>query len=70
MHCVAQDFSSVCLGHLFTYRDFKGTIGLAWVADPSEWSVCAALAVSIVMMVQLEDMLVEFVSLDQVIQMD
>ncbi|XP_065909554.1 disintegrin and metalloproteinase domain-containing protein 10-like isoform X2 [Dysidea avara] len=29
------DFSTVCLGHLFTYRDFKGTIGLAWVADPS-----------------------------------
>lgn len=26
----------MCLGHLFTYRDFKGTIGLAWVADPSE----------------------------------
>ena len=33
---VVQDFTSVCLGHLFTYRDFKGTIGLAWVADPSE----------------------------------
>ena len=27
----------MCLGHLFTYRDFKGTIGLAWVADPSEF---------------------------------
>lgn len=31
----AMDFTSVCLGHLFTYRDFKGTIGLAWVADPT-----------------------------------
>lgn len=31
----AMDFSSVCLAHLFTYRDFQGTIGLAWVADPT-----------------------------------
>jgi disintegrin and metalloproteinase domain-containing protein 10 len=25
----------VCLGHLFTYRDFSGTVGLAYVADPT-----------------------------------
>ena len=24
----------MCLGHLFTYSDFSGTIGLAYVADP------------------------------------
>uniref|UniRef100_A0A1X7VQD5 Disintegrin domain-containing protein n=1 Tax=Amphimedon queenslandica TaxID=400682 RepID=A0A1X7VQD5_AMPQE len=30
----AFDFNSVCLGHLFTYSDFSGTIGLAYVADP------------------------------------
>ncbi|CAI7994882.1 Disintegrin and metalloproteinase domain-containing protein 10 [Geodia barretti] len=30
-----EELNDVCLGHLFTYNDFKGTIGLAYVGDPS-----------------------------------
>ncbi|XP_064400640.1 disintegrin and metalloproteinase domain-containing protein 10-like [Halichondria panicea] len=29
------EFDDVCLGHLFTYRDFQGVVGLAYLADPS-----------------------------------
>jgi len=31
----AENFNDVCLAHLFTYRDFRGTIGLAYVGDPN-----------------------------------
>lgn len=30
-----ENFDAVCLGHLFTYRDFQGTIGLAYLGDPN-----------------------------------
>lgn len=30
-----EELDDVCLGHLFTYRDFRGTIGLAYVGDSS-----------------------------------
>jgi disintegrin and metalloproteinase domain-containing protein 10 len=30
-----EELNDVCLGHLFTHRDFRGTIGLAYVGDPS-----------------------------------
>lgn len=31
----AEDFNAFCLGHLFTYRDFQGVVGLAYLGDPT-----------------------------------